>query len=160
MEEFKMGQKVACVATGFTGLITARCLSSSGMVQWGVTPRGPDPSVLPSTMLIDPPMLRIVDDGIAARIEQPDYNAPTGFAIGDAVRENYSKFEGIINEITWHLNGCVIANIVSPKISPLTGRPTEATSSIRNLTRLTASTTPPIKPVKTGGPARPLGRTA
>jgi len=64
----KLGQKVKCTVTGFTGIATSRVEYLNGCVQFAVTPqKKPKDSKYPDGSYIDEGQLEVVGQGILVK---------------------------------------------------------------------------------------------
>lgn len=60
MSEIKLGDKVRCIHTGFTGIAICRSEFINGCVQFNVLPKGDKKNKMPEEMGIDEQSLEIV----------------------------------------------------------------------------------------------------
>ena len=58
--EIKLGDKVKCKLTGFTGIAVARTEFINGCIQWSVLPKGDKSNKMPEEMGIDEQSLEII----------------------------------------------------------------------------------------------------
>jgi len=65
--KFKLGNRLKCVVTGFTGIAIARLEYLNGCTQYGIKPKvkAEEPGKMPDAMYIDQQQLELVDDGIS-----------------------------------------------------------------------------------------------
>jgi len=59
--KIKLGDKVRCKHTGFTGIAVARTEFINGCIQWNVLPKGKDKSKMPEEICIDAQSLELVE---------------------------------------------------------------------------------------------------
>jgi len=60
MKEIKLGDKVRCIITGFTGTAVAKTEFINGCIQWSVLPKGDKTNKMPEDMSIDNQSLEII----------------------------------------------------------------------------------------------------
>lgn len=60
MEKIKLGDKVRCKITGFTGTAVAKTEFINGCIQWNVLPKGDKNNKMPEDMSIDEQSLEVV----------------------------------------------------------------------------------------------------
>jgi len=60
MIKIKLGDKVRCKLTGFTGIATAKTEFINGCIQWNVLPRGDKNNKMPEDMSIDEQSLEVI----------------------------------------------------------------------------------------------------
>ena len=60
MKEIKLGDKVRCKITGFTGIAVAKTEFLNGCVQWNVLPKAGKDAKMPEDMGIDEQSLEII----------------------------------------------------------------------------------------------------
>ena len=60
MKEIKLGDKVKCKLTGFTGTAVAKTEFINGCTQWNVLPKGDKSNKMPEDMSIDEQSLEII----------------------------------------------------------------------------------------------------
>lgn len=62
--EFKLGNRVRDIVTGFTGIATSKVEYINGCTQYGIKPPVDKDGKMPDTNYIDHAQLEFVDDGI------------------------------------------------------------------------------------------------
>lgn len=60
MREIKLGDKVRCKITGFTGIAVAKTEFINGCVQWNVLPKGDKNNKMPEDISIDKQSLEVI----------------------------------------------------------------------------------------------------
>lgn len=117
-KEVKLGCKVKCVITGFTGIAFQGVELMSGSVQYAVQPplptlKVPLPGAIPDAINIDAQLLEFVDIGVSDRVTLAE---PTAISLGNEVEDLATGVKG--TAITKHtfINGCVYFHIL-PKQS-------------------------------------------
>lgn len=60
MKEIKLGDKVRCKLTGFTGVAVAKTEFINGCIQWIVLPKGDKNNKMPEEMSIDEQSLEVI----------------------------------------------------------------------------------------------------
>ena len=60
MVEIKLGDKVRCKITGFTGIVIARTEFINGCIQFNVLPKGEKNNKMPEDMQIDQQSLEVI----------------------------------------------------------------------------------------------------
>lgn len=58
--KIKLGDKVKCKITGFTGIAVAKTEFMNGCIQWNVLPKGSKNNKMPEDMAIDEQSLEII----------------------------------------------------------------------------------------------------
>ena len=71
----KLGKKVKCIVTGFTGVATCRAEYLNGCVQYGVRPPVDKDGKMIDVEYIDEGKLRVVGEGILVELEAPKVEA-------------------------------------------------------------------------------------
>jgi len=80
----KLGNKVKCKVTGFTGIVIAKCEFLNGCVQLGVKPRmKAGETVLPDAIYIDIDQLDVVGAGVEIK------KKPVGGPMSDVPPNSY-----------------------------------------------------------------------
>jgi len=59
-EQIRLGDKVRCKHTGFTGIAVCKSEFINGCIQWGVLPKGDKKNKMPEEMGIDEQSLEII----------------------------------------------------------------------------------------------------
>lgn len=59
-KEIKLGDKVKCMHTGFTGIAVAKTEFINGCIQWNVLPKGDKTNKMPEDMAIDEQSLKVI----------------------------------------------------------------------------------------------------
>jgi hypothetical protein len=100
--EIKLGQKVRCRVTGFTGIVTAIASYAHMCNRVLVAPPVDKDGDLPEEVQIDEPQLEV--------LEEPTFAIPTlpkqRIRLGDKVRDPFSEYAGIAMGRTVYINGC------------------------------------------------------
>lgn len=60
MKEIKLGDKVRCKITGFTGTAVAKTKFINGCIQWNVLPKGDKKNKMPEDISIDEQSLEVI----------------------------------------------------------------------------------------------------
>lgn len=104
MKEFKLGNIVRDVVTGFTGTAFNKTEFLNGNVQYNIQPKGENNSY-PDCVSIDFHTLEFVDEGVAANAPKQvkDLNIPLGSEVEDIT----TGIKGIVTLKTFYLNGCI-----------------------------------------------------
>ena len=75
MKEIKLGDKVRCKLTGFTGTAVAKTKFINGCTQWNVLPKGDTNNKMPEEMAIDEQSLEVVP-AKKKKIKKTNYGGP------------------------------------------------------------------------------------
>lgn len=76
MKEIKLGDKVRCKLTGFTGTAVAKTEFINGCIQWNVLPKGKDKGKMPEDMSIDEQSLEVIPKKKKKKIEKSETGGP------------------------------------------------------------------------------------
>jgi len=132
-----IGNLVKDKITGFQGYITSRLQSSTGMIQFSVTPRWDEKAESsPAGTFFDPDLLEYIDKGLADLVTEPD--AKLNVALGEEVEDESTGMRGIAIEMTTFINGCTYFTFHDKKRNNIDGKPPRAFADHRRLKRLGA----------------------
>ena len=79
-QEIKLGDKVRCIHTGFTGIAVCKSEFINGCIQFNVLPKGDKNNKMPEDMGIDEQSLEVVPSR-KKRVEKSDTGGPMRIGI-------------------------------------------------------------------------------
>lgn len=107
----RLGQTIRDMATGFTGVATARVELLNGNVQFSVYPKAkPDAEKYPDGVNVDLNLCEVVDDILVDRVVEPPEDLPY-FELGSMVRDKLNGFQGVAVRRNVFLSGCVYYSV-------------------------------------------------
>lgn len=117
MNEFKLGNIVRDVITGFTGTAFNKTEFLNGNVQYNIQPKGENNSY-PDCISVDFHTLEFVEEGCADKV--PKQSKDLDIPLGSEVEDITSGIKGVVTLKTFYLNGCIsyLVNIKETMIKP------------------------------------------
>lgn len=113
-KQIKLGNKVRCVISGFTGIASTRCLKLNGSYQIGIQPPCAEgATALPDCLAFDENQIEVLEEGVSNLMVVPTFTP--SFKLGDEVKDSITGVVGIAVEQVTFLNGCVYIWIVPKK---------------------------------------------
>lgn len=94
--------------TGFTGTIVLVSQSLNGMVRYALQPKVAKDGKYPDGIDLDVDRVKV--SGTRAKL---DFGEQAGVQLGDKAESIVHGFKGLVTDLTWHLNGCVMALVTS-----------------------------------------------
>jgi DNA-directed RNA polymerase subunit E'/Rpb7 len=108
MKEFiKLGQKVRCKVTGFTGIVDHIAVYQFGCRRVNIQPPIKKDGTLPESQLFDEPQLEVLKEKQIISVEVPEQK----FEFGQTVKDPISGVIGKVTGRAIYLNGCARVEI-------------------------------------------------
>lgn len=106
--EVALGAVVKDKITGFEGVITSETHTRNKMIRFGVQPQASEgkEDELKDAWNFDSRQLKFVKNGPVKALQKIKH----GISPGDYVRSMVNGQEGLVNEITYFLNGCAVVS--------------------------------------------------
>ena len=145
-----LGLRMKDSVSGLTGIVCSITRRFSGTIQYGLQPEG-DGKTFPDSWNLDFDILDKVDEGVRSRIKS-EFPTTSAFSIGSEVEDTLSGFKGKVQDITYHLNGCVTCSVTGKSMSPDKDVFTLYADQSR-FKLLAPAVTEPAAPTKRGGPS-------
>lgn len=116
MSDVKIGHKVRCVATGYTGVVCSMVYRLSGTIQANVMPQADGSNKLETGWYLDIEQLEVLDEGhILDRVVEA---GPWSVELGQKVKDEITSEKGCVTDIVEHLNGCITCTVTLPGLTP------------------------------------------
>lgn len=151
-----LGNEVKDKASGVTGICVSVLLQANGNIMLGIEPPAKD-NKKEDAHFFDIGIIEVLGIGVTESVPEPEIVTP--FDIGDKVKDKISGYAGVVNSISWFLNGCAQYCVISEKLDKESGKPISEFFLTERLTLVGENTA--VKQTvrkQTGGPSTKVVR--